>query len=151
MSTGTKIIEFSLKLINAHSIAAPADPESISIGKDMLNGMMEAWESKNIILGTSPLKVPGDDLNEPADAFLGIVNNLAVQMGPMFGKPVSQDVKINARTGMIEIKKLFWQITVPKKIVDGNLPMGEGNNRGFDERVFFGSGQSLSDSEGQNA
>lgn len=143
MSTGTDIIKEALQEIGAHSNIAPASPDSIVLGMKKLNSMLEMWLSKNISIGFTPLSVPGDELNEPADTRNGIIDNLAMKLAPPFdnGKQVvSQDLRINARTGFQDIKNLYQKITVPDKKVSSTLPVGAGNSRGVNRRTFFPKG-----------
>lgn len=146
MSTGTVIIERGLQSIGAHSIVSPADPESIILGMEKLNSMLEMWLTLGIVLGVTPLKVPGNELNEPDDARNGIITNLAIEMAPDFdnGKiVVSPALERNARVSYNNIKNLYQKITIPKKVVSSTLPVGAGANRGVDRRVFFPEGATI--------
>lgn len=141
MSTGTAIIEEALQSIGAHSLVAPADPESIVIGKNRLNSMLEMWLTRGINIGFTPLDVPGDELNEPTDTRNGIVSNLSIIMAPLFdnGKIiVSADLKTQAKVEFISIRNLYQKFTIPKKGVSSTLPVGAGNSRGNRRRIFFG-------------
>ena len=141
MSTGTAIIQEALQEIGVHSIASPAGAESIEFGMMKLNAMLELWLSKNIRIGFTPLKVPGDDINEPADARNAIVSNLALLLAPAFdnGKQiVSPQLKSNANLGFIQMARLYKKIIVPDKVVSSTLPVGAGNQRSSRSRTFFG-------------
>lgn len=147
MSSGTKIIENALKLIGAHSIAQPADSKSISIGRDMLNSMLQLWLSQNIVLGHTPLDAPGDPLNEPADATNAIEQNLAIEMAPLFdnGKVnVSKKLEDNARRNFQLVKTIYQKVTVPNKVVSSTTPRGEGNRRYLNDSAFFDKGETIS-------
>lgn len=132
--------------IGATSVASPPAPESIVFGLRKLTSLMEMWLSKNIILGTTPLEVPGDELNEPADTRNGIVFNLAIMMAPGFdnGKViVSQTLRNNATSEFGDIKTLYQKLVIPQKVVSSTLPVGAGNERGFRSRVFFPKGTTI--------
>ena len=148
MSTGTAIIERALQKIGAHSIVQPSNPEDIVIGMNALNSMLETWLTQGIDIGVTPLDVPGDELNEPTDTQNGIINNLAIELAPDFdnGKlVVSADLRRNAKTGFQSIKNLYQKVTIPKKVVSSTLPVGAGNSRGINRRVFFPEGGTLGD------
>ena len=146
MSIGTDIIQEALNQIGAHSIVSPADPESIVKAMKVLNSMLQLWLSKSIDMGTTPLKNPGDELNEPLDGRQVIIYNLAVKTAPMFenGKViVSQDLKRNALSGFDDIRSLYQVITIPDKVVSSTLPRGQGNTRFRDFRIFQGHGTTI--------
>ena len=146
MSSGTKIIESALKLIGAHSIAAPADAESVELGMETLNSMLQLWLSKQIDLGISPLDAPGDEVDEPLDSTQAIIDNLAVALGPNFdngGEVVSQTLRVNANNGYNSIKSLYQVFTIPDKVVSSTLPRGAGNRSG---RTFAGKGATVASS-----
>lgn len=142
MSIGTVIIETALKNIGAHSLVAPADPSDITQGKDVLNSMLQSWIMRDISLGITPLSVPGDELNEPADATNGIVYNLALYMAPRFdnGKTVvSQELRNLARSEYEYIYGHYLVHCIPSINVSSTLPRGAGNTRGIDPQVFYGT------------
>jgi len=148
MTTGTDIIKRSLQKIGAHSAIAPASPASIVLGMEILNSMLELWLSRNIQIGFTPLKVPGDELNETPDSKNAIISNLALSLAPDFdnGKNVvSRELKINAHNQFDEIKRLYQKIIIPNKVVSGTLPVGAGNTRGVQRKTFFGGGAILND------
>ncbi len=148
MSIGTKVIQNALKLIGAHSIAMPAQAETLEDGRDILNGMLASWESINILLGATPLNEVGDELNEPLDATVAIQYSLAVLMAPLFdsGKGnVSSQLIINERVAFDRVKGLYEVFVIPKKILSGTTPVGEGNNNGVLGPTFFGEGAELTD------
>lgn len=140
MTTGTVIIKDALQNIGAHSIVSPASPEAIDLGMKRLNSMLEMWLTKNIEIGFTPLKVPGDELNETPDTTNGIVSQLSLLLAPDFsnGKQVvSAELVRNARIQFNDIKNLYKTFTIPKKVVSSTLPLGAGNRRGrFNDRVF---------------
>jgi hypothetical protein len=149
MSDGTTIIESALKLIGAHSIAAPADPESIEIGMFTLNSMLQLWLSQNVDMGIVPLEAPGDELGEPLDARQSIIDNLSILLAPNFGVGVvDQVLRDNARLSKAEIKRLYRNITIPAKVVSSTLPRGAGNNTqgSFWNDTYYAKGETLDSS-----
>jgi len=146
MSTGTAIIKRALQKIGANSVVAPADPESITLGLETLNSMLEMWLSDGIEIGFTPLEVPGDELNEPIDTRNGIICNLAIWLAPDFdnGKNVvSQSLSSAAKRSKGRIKANYQRLSIPEKVVSSTLPVGSGNTRGFQRRTFFQKGSTI--------
>jgi len=142
MSTGTDLIERGLKAIGVFSVAVPSSPEQITDGLKRLNSMVQVWQSQGIKMGIVPLEHPGEELSEPIDATDAIVDNLAIRMAPDYSKPVSKDLRDNARRGYNDICTEYQEFTIPDKVVSSTLPYGEGNV-GFRRRVFFPKGGTL--------
>jgi hypothetical protein len=148
MSTGTEIIHEALQEIGAHSDVAPASSASVTLGMKKLNSMLESWLSQGINVGFTPLSVPGDDLDESPSSRGGIVYQLALRLAGPFdnGKNiVSQDLRRNARIEFQVIKNLYKRVTVPEKVVSSTLPVGAGNSKGTNRRVFFKKGGTVTD------
>lgn len=146
MSIGTAIIKDALKAIGAHSVASPAASESIIDGMNALNSMLETWLSKDIMIGFTPLSVPGDELNEPTDTRDGIVWNLAVNMGPYFDNGetiVSQTLRSLARDSYNDISNLYEVVEIPDKVLSSTTPLGAGNRRGVNNLNYFPKGTAI--------
>lgn len=144
MSAGTVIVQRALQMIGAHSIVSPADPDSIVLGMEKLNSMLEMWLSMGIVIGFTPLEVPGDELNEPADTRNGIISNLALELAPDFdnvAQVVSLPLQRSAKVGYANIKNLYQSVTVPEKVVSSTLPIGAGNRTR--RRTFFAKGATI--------
>jgi len=149
MSSGTEIVQAALKEIGAHSIVAPADPESILVGKNTLNSMLQIWLSQCIDLGIVPLDASGEELGEPADSTQVIIDNLAIALAPNFDNGdnvVSAELRNNARRGFVRLRGLYQILTIPDKVVSSTLPRGAGNDRGFRTKVFAGKGATITSS-----
>lgn len=149
MSTGTEIAKAALQKIGAHSVASPANPEAIESARKSLNSMLEMWLTDDIRIGFTPLDVVADDLNEPADARNGIVNNLAIELLADFpGLNQPAGLVSAARSQKAMIKKFYQSHSIPKRRVSGTLPRGEGNNQRWnrrDDRIFFDKVDELED------
>lgn len=132
MSTGTFIIESGYKLIGVHSVVKPASPEDIEDGKNRLNAMLQALQTKGILLGIVPLQEVGDELGEPMDATNAIIDNFALQSAPNFdnGKQiVSPELRINARSGMALLNSHFRETCLPVKKLSTTTVRGSGHRR----------------------
>lgn len=144
MSEGTVLIEGALKEIGVVSVAVPSSPEQITDGLIKLNSMMNIWLSWGIQMKFSPITAPGEDLNEPIDATNAIITNLAIKLAPTYSKPVSQDLKNNARIELEMVKSIYQEVCIPDKVVSSTLPLGAGNSKGIDARVYFPRGGTVS-------
>mgnify|MGYP003690272985 CR=1 FL=1 len=143
MTTGADIVKKALRKIGAHSIAAPANPEAINEGVDALNSMIQLWLSRSIDIGAVPLKVPGDNLGEPADTTNGVISNLALYMAPDFDNGVaivSPDLRRNAYTDLQMITALYQTSCIPKKVISSTTPRGQGNRWGYGENPPYFNG-----------
>ena len=148
MSSGTKVIKAALRLGGAYSSRSPADPESISIGMDVLNSLIqELIDSGMSKLGATVLKVPGDELNEPLNAYNAIVSILAVRLIPNFEEGrmmLSQTAHNNAILGYSFLQKAFGEVYVPRKKIPSTLPRGEGSEAHYyDDSAYFNKGDSF--------
>lgn len=148
MSSGTSIIQNALQHLKAHSPLSAANPESILIGKDVLNSMIAEWQDSTppIDMGCVPLNAPGDNLSEPLGARNGIVFNLSVLLQPLFpGTQISLELGANARRTLAQIKRTWRTTVIPKQVVRGTLPKGAGNRWCNDstDKVFFDAGDDL--------
>lgn len=144
MSTGTDLIEGALQEIGVISVAVPSSPEQITDGLRKLNSMVNLWLSWGIMMKWVPITVAGENLDEPIDATTAIIYNLAIKLAPTYSKPVSQDLKNNARIELEMVKSLYQDISIPDKVVSSTLPLGAGNSKGVDARVYHRQGGSIS-------
>lgn len=140
MSTGTSLIEDALKEIQVISVAVPSSPEQITHGLDKLNSMIQIWLSWGIKMQTVPITEPGEDLNEPEDARNAIVTNLALSLAAVYRAEVVGSLRNDARLSLEMVKSLYQEVSIPDKVVSSTLPLGAGNSKGVDARVFFPKG-----------
>ena len=138
------MIEGALKKIQVVSVAVPSSPEQITDGLIELNSMLNMWLSRGIKFQWTPITTPGEDVDEPIDATNAIITNLAVKLAPSYSKPVSQDLKNNARQEMDLVRSNYQVVCIPDKVVSSTLPMGAGNSKGTDSRTFHPRGGTIS-------
>lgn len=144
MSTGTKLVQGALSRIGAHSPIRPASPESIDVGKDALNSMHAKWQDDNIEFGAVPLQAVGDEFSEPMGLTNTIMDNLAVELQPLFpGTQISLDLRVNANKSYQDLLTKAQPITIPKQVVRETLPIGQGNKARH--RTFFSPGAEIGD------
>lgn len=148
MTTGTVLIQDAARMINAHSSSTELDPEEFEVGRRLLNGMRSAWLDREIDVGAATLNAVGDEFSEPLSTTNAFVFNLAIAMAPMFagaGSRVSKELQNNANVYFGHVKDNFQTISTPKKKASALLPMGEGNQRSVDFRIFAGTDNQISD------
>ncbi len=143
MSTGTALIEDALKENGVVSIVVPSSPEQITDGMNKLNSMLQQWVTQNIFLGTVPITEPGQAVEEPVDARNAIVFKLAILLANLYSVPVSADLRGNAAREFAIIKRNYQKLEIPDKILSSTLPLGQGNAKGIDARVFHKKGSTL--------
>tara|TARA_R110002126_G_scaffold37750_6_gene113491 strand:- start:191 stop:667 length:477 start_codon:yes stop_codon:yes gene_type:complete len=95
-----------------------------------LDRMMANWIGKGIVIGYPLPSSPSTSLitsetTVPDSANEAIVCNLAIRIAPSFGKVVSQDTLMSARSGY---QTLLSRATMPKEMqLPGTMPLGQGN------------------------
>lgn len=145
MSTGTKLVQGALSRIGAHSPIRPASPESIDVGKDTLNSMYASWQDNNIDFGAVPLQAVGDEFSEPLGLTNMIMDNLAIQLQPLFpGTQISADLRLNAGKSYTDMVSKSQSVTIPKLVARDTLPKGQGNqHRHYWSNTFFDKGEEI--------
>lgn len=147
MSTGTKIVQNALSNIGAHSVIAPASPESLEVGKDALNSMIARWADEDIDIGAVPLEAIGDELSEPMGLTSAIEYNLSIELHPKFpATQISPQLNASANKTFQDMRSKVQTITIPNPVVRQTLPKGQGNRQSrFINSTFFDKGGTLAD------
>jgi len=144
MSKGIFIIESALELIGAKSPATDTTPLWIERGLQRLNGLAQEWFSQEIKVPFKPLEDPDKEFDEPADATDAFIFNLAIRLAPLANngtqQPVSQDLIRNANR-MAGINR---SLKAGRRRVSSTMPRGEGNNNGFENKIYFDEDEPLS-------
>jgi len=102
--TNHQIISEALTEIGMGSYVYDAQPEDLQTAQGRLDAMLAEWESQGIITGYVVKNTPTlADLQVDAGIRQQLVRpvilNLALELGPMFGKTVSPDTKVAAKKG----------------------------------------------------
>lgn len=144
MSTGTDIITKAYKRIGVYTVFNTPPDEAIIEGMEALNGMLDRLRSKFIQIPFTNLSVPGQELAEPVDATEAIIDNLAIQLSSNYSNGslnvVSQELRTNAKVGLIDLKKAYRCLPIPKFTLSSTTPVGQGNaGRLFNHRTFWGT------------
>jgi len=115
-------------------------PEQLQAAMRRLDAMMAAWNGKGIRLGYPLPGSPQDaDLDTqtsvPDAANEAIYSNLAVRLGPGFGKAISPDLKSIAKSGY---DLLLARATLPpEQQFPGTMPAGAGSKRSGTRSPFL--------------
>lgn len=112
-------------------------PDEIQSAVKRLDSMMASWASRGIRIGYA---LPtGEDQSDPDDAsgvtagaVEAVASNLALRLGPSFGKAVPADVRIAARDAYNAL--LSAASPIPQTRMSPLLPYGAGN-RSFGGRT----------------
>ena len=124
--------------IGLATYAFDMQPEQFEAALRRLDAMMADWNGKGIRLGyplpDSPQNSDLDSKSEVPDAaFEAIICNLALRIAPSYGKQVSQQTAIAARSAY---QTLLSRATMPPEMqLPGSMPSGAGNKpwRVYDE------------------
>lgn len=105
-------------------------PEQLESALRRLDAMMATWNAKGIRLGYPlPSSPEASDLNAatnvPDASNEAIYTNLAVRLGPSFGKTVSVDTKVAAKSAYDLL--LSRAAMPPEQQLPGTMPSGAGN------------------------
>lgn len=111
------------------SYAFDLNPAQIESGVRRLDTMMAEWNARGVRLGyplpNSPQFTDIDaESNVPDSANEAIITNLAIRIAPSYGRALSVDTKITAKTSF---NTLLARATMPKEMQPhGDLPRGAG-------------------------
>ena len=144
MSSADFLITQAYKKNGVLSVAVPRNPEAIVDGLVELNGMLQMWESQGIEIGTVTVENVQDEVGEPPDCTIPIIDNLAMGTAAMFQAPIPQTLSDSAREGYEWVKSLYQVTDIPEKQVSSTMPVGSGNERGINRRVFAGRNRRIS-------
>ena len=137
MSTGTVVCRDALYAGGISSNVNPPSAEQYDIAFRRLMGMLNMWLSKGIVLNFTPIDAIGQELDEPLDAYNGIVDNLAVNLLHFYKLPVPKELATNAKVNYNDIRTMYQELIIPSLVPSSTLPRGQGNSKGIDAQVFW--------------
>lgn len=131
MWTKRDLVNEAMEELGLSSAVFDLQPEQLESVKRRMDIMMAAWNAEGIRV-SYPIASPGtSDLDEdsgvPDVAVEAVYTNLAVLIGPRFGKVVSDTTK--ARAKMTKDILISRSIVPPKQILPTDMPSGAGNLR----------------------
>lgn len=128
--TKGEIVDEALAELALASEVWDIQPEERQRALRRLEAMLATWEAKGIKLGYAmPATGNGSSLNDasglPDAANETVLLNLAIRLGPSYGKSVRPESAVSARQGY---DTLLWYAAQPQRQQFPNtLPLGAGN------------------------
>ena len=125
-----QFVSFALEEIGYANYIFDIMPEQTESVLRTLDAMMANWDARGIKLGYPLIDNPSysnitSDTGVPDSANEAIVTNLAVKIGPRFGKTIPQELKQSAKTSY---DNLLILLTTPRPMdFPTILPIGQGN------------------------
>ena len=127
MATATDVVYRALSYNLNRQAESAIEPNELQQGISVLNDMMTGLESDNCYLGYTYITDGTQTVTVSPGVLLGITQNLAIQLAPLFGGKVSPLLERNAMQSMNTI--LAAGLTPPQTAYPSNLPRGAGRNR----------------------
>lgn len=129
MWTKRDLVNEAMEELGLSSAVFDLQPEQMESVKRRMDIMMGTWNAEGIRLGY-PIGSPDssdldDDSGLPDIAIEAVYLNLAVLIGPRFGKVVSETTKSRAK--MAKDILISRSITPPRQILPTTMPSGAGN------------------------
>jgi hypothetical protein len=132
MWTKRDLVNQALEEIGLSSAVYDMQPEQMESVKRRLDLMMASWNAEGLRLGYPVGTLATSDLDDdsglPDVSIEAVYTGLAVMVGPMFGRIVSDTTKTRAAQ-MKNILKSRWT-EPPRQQIRGTMPAGAGN-RGY--------------------
>lgn len=134
MATKRALLETALEEFGITS-SFDVEPEELQRGLTRLNRLAAQWDGQGIRVGFNLGGGIEDDAGIPDTAEEAFSSNLAVRWAPAFGKTVSQDTRLAARTAWNAL--YVARGLKPQSPRNPALPIGAGNRRGVLGRQYF--------------
>ena len=132
------IVEQALEEIGIASYAFDLSSEQMEAGLRRLDTMMAEWNSRGIRLGYPlPSSPKSSDLDQetgvPDAAIEAMVLNLACRIAPQYGRVVSTDTKVFARSAL---NSLYARAAQPVEMqLPETMPLGAGASNNYQQFV----------------
>lgn len=128
--TKQQLIEQAFAEIGRSKYIFTITPDELQDAARMLDSMMATWNNKGIRvsypISSDPSNIELDQVtNVPDAANMAIFKNLAIQLAPSYGKPVSQELKVSAKDAYDGL--LSRAVSANIKQLPANIPLGAGN------------------------
>ena len=127
--TKSELVKGALAEIGLSSYAFDLSTDQMDQALARLDAMMGEWNGRGIRLGYPISEGPKDvDANQDSDvpdyAYEAVITNLALRLGPSYGKTISVETKVVATRGM---NTLFAKSARPRPAVLGPMVSGAGS------------------------
>lgn len=125
--TNGELVRAALEEIGIADYEFDISPEQISSAIRRLNSMLAGWDARGILL-SFPIAKEKDaeadaDSNIPDWAWEAVITNLAVILGPSYGKIPSNETKVAAKNSL---NTVLGRVVRPKEMQFPSMPKGAG-------------------------
>lgn len=127
MTTVSKIVARSLRLIQVIDPTQTVKPQDMETAIEGLNAMMQRWEADLLSLGWSPVASPQDVMPIPVEAEQAVAYCLAVILAPEYGVAPLPAVTQLANSGFADLLRDQAVATPILPILDAPIPNNWGN------------------------
>ena len=130
MTTVSKIVARSLRLIQVIDPSQTVNDQDMETGIEALNAMVQRWEADLLSLGWSPVASPQDVVPIPLEAEQAVAYCLAVMLAPEYGVSPLPSVVQLANSGYADLLRDQAVATPIRPILDCPAPAnwGQGAN-----------------------
>lgn len=136
MATARDVIYRALSYNLDRQADAAIEDDELEDGISVLNDWMTSLESDDCHLGFTYINAGSDVVTVSPGVLLGITQNLAMQLAPMFGGKVSPQLERNAGNSLNSL--LSAGLSAPVMAFPRSMPRGAGqNNWNYTNRTFF--------------
>lgn len=136
MATARDVIYRALSYDLDRQADAAIEDDELEDGISVLNDWMTSLESDDCYLGYTYINDASETVTVSPGVLLGITQNLAIQLAPMFGGKVSPMLEQNARKSLNSL--MSAGVSAPALSFPRNLPRGAGQNSWrYTNRTFF--------------
>jgi hypothetical protein len=127
--TKRQLVETAFEELGLASYTFDLQPDAIMSGLRRLNTMMGEWNGRGINLGYPQPFGPDDgdldvESNVPATAAEAVITNLAIRIGPSFGKSALAETKATAK---FAFNQLLTAAAIPQQRRMPQMVAGAGN------------------------
>lgn len=129
--TKRQYVEQAFEEIGLAAYVFDLTPEQLQSALRRLDAMMAGWNTNGIRIGWPMSTAPDDaeldvDCKAPDAANEAVYLNLAVRLGPSFGKTISADTKVAADAAYSNLLNQTAAPT-PERILPNTMPRGQGS------------------------
>lgn len=130
--TAQSVIKDALQEILVQASEQPIENDEFQASIRYLNRMMNTIPYNG--LGFTPIVDPSDPITVDPQAIEGIIFNLALRLAPSNDIDPTSDLRVNARNGLKDIRKL--SLIYKPTLMPSTMPIGSGNEDWFTGRTY---------------
>jgi len=137
MATVNQVLDASLKRIIVAGSESEINPQDALDFIFAMNIFMLDLDANGVNLGYTEVSQVSDQVTIPTGALRGVVTNMAIEISPDYGAPVSNELRVIAAAGLNTMRQLG--LGLGKAFFPSTLPIGSGNEGeiGFNHNHFY--------------